>query len=1548
MSDRNPTAGQPASLHLTMPRDRWRRLQDVFAAAVDCETSARSALLDRQCGDDRDLRLEVESLLRGHERPGLIDGLAERLSAPALWRAQVDSMEWRGKTVAHYAVLEPLGSGSMGLVYKARDERLHRHVALKFLPPHLSARADAKQRFFVEARAAAALDHANICTIHEIGETPDGQLFIAMPLYDGETLQSRLERTRSLEFGEAAGIALQIACGLAKAHEHGIVHRDLKPSNVMLLPDGGVKILDFGIARVEDAACLTQEGAAIGTVAYMSPEQARGEPVDARTDIWSLGVVLYEMIVGTRPFRGEKLQALIFSILNSAPQTVVTAACEGRTDAPMEVDALLSKALAKTPELRFSSMLEMSAELAALADDGRTGSRAIATAASHAPRVAPAGERRRAALLVSVVSDYATLLERLAPERLEVLMTRIRGAAVEIVRRHGGLVNHAFGEEIIALFGVPVGHEDDDLRAVRAAMELHAQTADLSATVADELQTPLCLQSGVHAGLLVTQRLNEGPRRYGVTGRAVTLATRLAALASRNEILISPECMQLVAPFIHADLHEPIVLGTETAPITPYRVTGTSGLETRIEAAARRGLTAYSGRSAELATVETQVAQACSGNGHVVFVIGEAGLGKSRLLHELRERIGETNVKVLQGRCRSYGGVAPYLPFMEILREALHVQASQPHEINADDIVTRIRDIDASLEPLAPLYLHLLSIPSETHALPRHLRGEHLRESMPEAIAAILTLLARRSPTVLLLEDWHWSDDGSREALRRLMEIVSAHAMLLVITSRPEAGEPLDWAPHATRIQLIPLDFAASVAIMRDVLRVRRVSDELARRVHERTGGNPFFLEEVCHTLLEQGVIAARDGEGVIAAGIATLHIPDTVQAVIRTRLDSLDKDALEVLRVASVIGREFTRELLIDAMGGKPHAAHALERLKASGLIQQTNVTAQVGYRFKHVLTQEVTYESLLDHQRRSLHHIIGRALEHQRPHGVGEHSELLAYHFARAEAWDPAVQHGRRAAERASALSRFADALSMLDRVQDWVTRLPDNDARFDLVADVLLQQERLCETLGLRGRQQRIVGELIALLAPRGASQRLALAYLRQGDLLTLLKRFDAADRALNTALRMSRERGDAALERNALRSIGLLRWHEEKHTEALAITQSAIAIDRERCDDLAVAGDLANLGVIYKSMGEYSRALACFEEALSIPALSQDPSTLVYSLQNLANVHRSLGNLDRALQYLRLGDETSRAHLLSIQRSFHLMAIAHILLQQDQVAESLQTYDEAIELSRRAHHADGLVQSLRALGEVLFGLGRDAEALPRLKEAAALFAQLEDAAGEVEMWTLIAASLERMSTLQESAATWEKVRGLRLRLGDARGELDALEGIARMTRKTAASPDAAIPAVEAALALAATLGEKPREAALRNTLGILEWERGGYAQALRHYEMALGLARDLKDRVYEGLILNSLGVTLTRLNRHEEARTALEESVVLNRETGEQLLEAHALAALGDVCHAQGRSDAAGECFEQSLALRRILADQVGENRLLQRIAETRVSRVPAEE
>ncbi|MDB6159813.1 MAG: hypothetical protein JWO04_3519 [Gammaproteobacteria bacterium] len=1521
-----------------MSAERWVRVQDVFSAALDCEPATRGELVDRLCEGDAELSREVQSLLNSHERGGLRDQLAEKITAPALLRAHVSAMDLRGRRVAQYTVLEALGAGAMGLVHKARDERLGRHVALKFLPQHLAAQPDAKQRFLLEARAAAALDHPNICTIHEIGSTTDGQPFIAMALYDAETLQARLARA-SLGVYDALAIAQQIANGLAKAHEYGVIHRDVKPSNIMLLADGTVKILDFGVAWVADADAALNEGSAVGTAAYMSPEQARGDPVDPRTDVWSLGVVLYEMIAGARPFAGDNTLALRQAVLKAEPLPAPAL----RSNLPGALDTLLRKALAKAPEQRHTSMAQMAAELAACIECARAVTYAVSRAES-AERLSAVddfssgGERRRAAVLVSLLPDYGSLVEHLTPPKLEEFMRRIGAVAADVAQRHGGLVNHAFGEEIVCLFGVPIGHEDDDLRAVRAAVELHARVREMSTGLNNELSPTFQLRSGVHAGLLLARKLNDGPRRYEVTGAAVQLAGMLASAAARDAILLSPECQRLIAPFVRTIPHQSLVCYSESAPVTPHRVIGESGLQTRLEAAEREGLTPYSGRRKELTTLEGHLAQARAGQGQVVLVAGEAGVGKSRLLHEFRARIDATNVRILQARCSSYDGGGPYLPFAEILRAALGLPRHEAHGFPAENVIARICNLDPSLQLFVPLYLNVLSIPNDAYPLQRQLRGDHLQAAVPEALAAFLTAFGRQAPTVFLLEDWHWSDSGSREALRRLAEVIAKHSLLVIVTTRPDAQDRADSAYGGLRLDIGPLDFDDSVAIVKGVLQVQRVSDELARRVYERTGGNPFFLEEVCRALLEQGAVAERDGEAIPAKEVGTLRLPDTVQAVIRTRLDSLDPDALEVLRIASVIGREFSNDVLVEVLGAERSPERAIEQLNAAGLIQQSELPPERGYRFKHVLTQEVTYDSLLGHQRRSLHHLIGCAIE-RAPGGRSEdQASLLAHHFALAETWTPAVHHGRRAACRANALGQFADALATLDRVREWVLRLPEGEERFELLTDVLLQQERQCETLGLRGRQQHLVDELISLLAPRGASERLSQAYLRQGDLSTLLKRFDAADRMLTTALRICRERGDVTLERHALRSLGLLRWHEQRHAEALTITENALAIDRERNDQLAVAGDLANLGVILKSMGEYSRALASLEEALAIPALAQDPTTLVYALQNLANVHRAQGNLERALELLQRADDISRTHLLPIQRSFHLMAIAHIFLQQDRIPESLRTYEEAVALSRRAHHADGLVQSLRALAEVLFGLGRHAEAQPYLEEAATLFSQLEDRAGEAEMCTRLATVLEHAACTSDAEMAWEKVRALRAYLGDARGELDSLEGIARCARARSAPPREVIPRAEAALALASKLGEERREAGLRNTLGILEWESCHYAQALQHYEIALAQLRRVGDRVHEGLALNSLAVTLARLNRHDEARTVLEESVRLNRETGERLLEAHALAALGNVHVAGRRFAAAVECFGQSLELRRLLADAPGEQRMQQRLEE----------
>ncbi len=296
-----------------------------------------------------------------------------------------------GKTVSHYKILSKLGEGGMGVVYKAEDTRLRRTVALKFLPSEVSDE-EATQRFFNEAHAVSALDHPNICAIHEIDQTAEGQVFIVMPCYDGASLQ---EMIKGGPFGlcEAVDISCQVASGLTKAHEKGIVHRDVKPGNILVTDDGLAKVVDFGLAKLATQTRLTRVGATVGTVMYMSPEQARGEETDERTDIWSLGVVLYEMVTGRSPFKGEHEPAVIYSILNQAPEPLERLLPR----APRELGRILGKALAKDPAERYQRMSEMESDLDELKDT-------LLRASKAGEEIAPAGGDKRPRVWIGLVA----------------------------------------------------------------------------------------------------------------------------------------------------------------------------------------------------------------------------------------------------------------------------------------------------------------------------------------------------------------------------------------------------------------------------------------------------------------------------------------------------------------------------------------------------------------------------------------------------------------------------------------------------------------------------------------------------------------------------------------------------------------------------------------------------------------------------------------------------------------------------------------------------------------------------------------------------------------------------------------------------------------------------------------------------------------------------------------------------------------------------------------------------------------------------------------
>jgi eukaryotic-like serine/threonine-protein kinase len=385
-----------------MTQERWQKVQEVFDLVLSREPQDRAALLEQMCTGDLELRQEVESLLAWEGKENLIrnvfDGAAELLR-PETTEPRAGPM--LGRQIGVYRLTAMIGEGGMGVVYKAHDSRLNRTVALKFLNPHLNLDPAAKERFLLEARAAAALEHPNICTIHEIGETAERQLFIAMAWYDGETLSEKLRRG-PLPAQEAVDIAVQMAQGLEHAHMAGIVHRDIKPANVMVTRDGLVKLLDFGVAKMTGIN-LTQAPVVPGTPAYMSPEQVLGRAVDRRSDIWSLGAVLYEMFTGQPPFRGD-VGAVLHSITSRDPAPIA----KSRSDLPHQLERIVSKALARDPQDRYGNTRLLVQDLKALRDHTES-----ARGPGH--RIFPARLRRRAwafgavamlAVLLAVTAYY--------------------------------------------------------------------------------------------------------------------------------------------------------------------------------------------------------------------------------------------------------------------------------------------------------------------------------------------------------------------------------------------------------------------------------------------------------------------------------------------------------------------------------------------------------------------------------------------------------------------------------------------------------------------------------------------------------------------------------------------------------------------------------------------------------------------------------------------------------------------------------------------------------------------------------------------------------------------------------------------------------------------------------------------------------------------------------------------------------------------------------------------------------------------------------------
>jgi class 3 adenylate cyclase/tetratricopeptide (TPR) repeat protein len=638
-----------------------------------------------------------------------------------------------------------------------------------------------------------------------------------------------------------------------------------------------------------------------------------------------------------------------------------------------------------------------------------------------AARVAADAERKQVTVLFSDLSGYTALSERLDPEEIREIMAGIFSQAAEIIGRYDGHIDKFIGDAVMALFGVPVAHEDDPVRAVRAALELHEVVRAMSPAVEARSGTPIALHSGINTGLVLTGELQFGQGTAGPLGDTINLASRLMNAAPSGEIWVGPETRQLVVrAFELEDLGRREFKG-KAEPVAVARVLG--ALLRAAQASHFRG--AFVGRQAELGALLGAAEQMRDGRPSAFGICGDAGTGKTRLVEEFRAKVGN-DVQWLEGRAYPYAQNIPYAPIIDLLSRSWTIEETDsPAQVRAKLETGVARLVDAPGEVL-PLILHLFDLEQSEGVV---IEREAFQERLLGAVRQLLAALAQRAPTVICVQDLHWADASTGILLRGLTEDLRI-PVLLVGNYRP------GYTPGAGTqvLELRELSSRQTGELLTSLLKAEPPA-ALTRFIEERSDGNPFYVEEVVNSLVETQVLVRANGGWALARPLAEAGVPATVRGVIAARIDRLDEPRKRVLRDAAVVGREFFYSVVAQITQEADQLAPNLAQLEAVDLIRAGRREPDVQYIFKHALTQEVAYDGLLKSERQKLHERVAYAMEGVLADRIPEFVETLAFHFLRGGVTDKAIHYlgeaGRKCVARyalAEATSHFREAYALI----------------------------------------------------------------------------------------------------------------------------------------------------------------------------------------------------------------------------------------------------------------------------------------------------------------------------------------------------------------------------------------------------------------------------------------------------------------------------------------------------------------------------------------
>ena len=648
------------------------------------------------------------------------------------------------------------------------------------------------------------------------------------------------------------------------------------------------------------------------------------------------------------------------------------------------------------------------------------------------------GERKLVTVFFADVTNYTAMSERLDPEEVHQIMDGCFNILMDEIHKYEGTINQFTGDGVMAIFGAPVAHENHAVRACHAALSIQKAIYEYGEKVRKGCGVEFKMRIGLNSGPVIVGSIGDDLRMdYTAVGDTTNLAARMESLARPGSILASRDTGRLVRDFFELRSLGEIEIKGKVEPQEHFELIKASEVETRIEAAAAKGFTKFVGRRNSMATLMEAFEKVRSGSGQVLGMVGEAGVGKSRLLLEFRNRLPAGEFTYLEGRCSHYGSTMPYLATLDILRSYFNIKRGDREFVIKKKMEENVLHLDEKLKDVLPPFQDLLSLKVDDKKY-IGLEPKQKRERTFEAIRDLLVRASQNKTLVLAIDDLYLIDKTTEEVLDYLIGWLANSRILLILLYRPEYTHQWESKSYYNRIGLTQLTTKSSVELVQAILEKAEVVTDVREFILNHAAGNPLFMEELTRTLVENGSIQKKNHQYILSTEASRIQVPDTIQGIIAARIDRLDESLKRIVQVASVIGREFAFRILNAIMGMHEELKSYLLNLQDLEFIYEKRLFPELEYIFKHVLTQEVAYNSLLLKKRREIHDKVARAIEGLYHESIDKFCEVLAYHYGQGGNQVKAVEYlilsGKRAADRFAneeAVAFCEEALKILDQI-------------------------------------------------------------------------------------------------------------------------------------------------------------------------------------------------------------------------------------------------------------------------------------------------------------------------------------------------------------------------------------------------------------------------------------------------------------------------------------------------------------------------------------